>query len=53
MRGKSDETTYNIDLVDRAIPNVYNMYNRRKKIYAQFVKQNIVFKSYETDKVVY
>lgn len=53
MRGKSDATTYNIDLVDRAIPNVYNMYNRRKKIYAQFVKQNIVFKSYETDKVVY
>ena len=53
MRGKSNETTYNIDLVDRAIPNVYNMYNRRKKIYAQFVKQNIVFKSYETDKVVY
>lgn len=53
MRGKSNEMTYNIDLVDRAIPNVYNMYNRRKKIYAQFVKQNIVFKSYETDKVVY
>ena len=53
MRGKSDETTYNIDLVDRAVPNVYNMYNRRKKVYAQFVKQNIVFKSYENDKVVY
>lgn len=50
MRGKNNGTTYSIDLIDKSVPNVYNMYLRRKKIYTKFVKQNIVYKSYEEDR---
>ena len=45
MRGKNIGTTYNIDLVDKSVPNVYKMYRRRKRVYAKFAKKNIDFKS--------
>lgn len=43
MRGKTQDITYNIELIDRAVSNVYRMYLRRKKVYSKFVKKNIVY----------
>lgn len=43
MRGNGIGTTYIIDLVDKSVPNVFNMFRRRRKTVAKYVESITVY----------